>query len=251
MAVGSVGGGLGASAAAAAGTETATAIEDLPADILALVLRRLDSASLAAVGKTQYTRPGPRHDELAPSTRQGHSPRSCASPQRAGRAHGRTTPSPNRAPHAPPPPPPLCRAPAASRGDGEAPPAASGAPGAVGPSPPRIDLITAPVGDFEKPCRGPGNVDLDQSRIRNIRPDSCRRDAGGPRGGRSPRAPTATLRPAKGCASEEARGRRTRRRRLRALSAFLAGGPCLSGRQVGGEEPSLAVLLLVATGNAY
>ena len=50
MAVGRVGGGLGASAAAAAGTETATAIEDLPADILALVLRRLDGASLAAVG---------------------------------------------------------------------------------------------------------------------------------------------------------------------------------------------------------
>ena len=50
MAVGSVGGGLGASAAAAAGTETATAIEDLPADILALVLRHLDSALLAAVG---------------------------------------------------------------------------------------------------------------------------------------------------------------------------------------------------------
>ena len=32
MAVGSVGGGLGASAAAAAGTETTTAIEDLPVD---------------------------------------------------------------------------------------------------------------------------------------------------------------------------------------------------------------------------
>ena len=46
MAVGSVGGGLGA--LAAAGTETA--IEDLPVDILALVLRRLDGASLAAVG---------------------------------------------------------------------------------------------------------------------------------------------------------------------------------------------------------
>ena len=48
MAIGSVGGGLGASAAAAVGTETA--IEDLPADILALVLRRLNGASLAAVG---------------------------------------------------------------------------------------------------------------------------------------------------------------------------------------------------------
>ncbi|KAG2555869.1 probable F-box protein At2g36090 [Panicum virgatum] len=48
-----VGGGLGATgfaAGAAAGTATATAIEDLPADVLALVLRRLDGASLAAVG---------------------------------------------------------------------------------------------------------------------------------------------------------------------------------------------------------
>ncbi|RLM70302.1 hypothetical protein C2845_PM17G02090 [Panicum miliaceum] len=43
-----VGGDLGAMDAAAAGT--ATAIEDLPADVLALVLRRLDGASLAAVG---------------------------------------------------------------------------------------------------------------------------------------------------------------------------------------------------------
>ena len=49
MAAAGAGGGLGATAAAAA-AGTATAIEDLPADVLALVLRRLDGASLAAVG---------------------------------------------------------------------------------------------------------------------------------------------------------------------------------------------------------
>ncbi|CAO2143321.1 unnamed protein product [Urochloa humidicola] len=44
-------GGLAAVDAAAAGAAAAaTAVEDLPADVLALVLRRLDGASLAAVG---------------------------------------------------------------------------------------------------------------------------------------------------------------------------------------------------------
>ncbi|KAG2560150.1 probable F-box protein At2g36090 [Panicum virgatum] len=51
MAAAGLSGGLGATdgAGAEAGT-TATAIEDLPPDVLALVLRRLDGASLAAVG---------------------------------------------------------------------------------------------------------------------------------------------------------------------------------------------------------